>query len=113
MQEYAIYSLTSRIVGEGVPPSVLVRFDVGGANYPVLISQTIEGPTLKEVLKGNAPSFDNAQLTHLQLLGILTRPGDGRASNFIVKGRKIYSVDNDVSFVDPIVQEKIGKDRLF
>ena len=110
MIEHAVYSLTNRIAGKGVPPSTLVRFDVKRSGkeiyYPVLVSQTVEGTPLKEVAKG---PFDNRHLTHLQLLGLITRPGDGRASNFVVRGGVIYSVDNDVSFGEPIVQEGWSK----
>ena len=118
MQEYGVYSLTNRIAGEGVPPSHLVRFDVNfsgrpTASYPVLISKTIKGDNLKKFLNENPnETFSGVSqtpikklLTHLQLLGVLTRPGDGRASNFIINEEGIYSVDNDVSFVDPLVQE--------
>ena len=37
------------------------------------------------------------------LCSILTRPGDGRFSNFIINNGKLYSIDNDISFVEPVV----------
>ena len=114
MQEYAVYSLTSRLSGDGAPASTLIRFDVelSGCkkSYPVLISKTVAGTNLKEVLaKQPNKTFDQEHLTHQLLLGLLTHPGDGRASNFIVTGQgKLICIDNDVSFVEPIVKARMG-----
>ncbi|MGZ3634204.1 MAG: hypothetical protein ACXWM7_08190 [Parachlamydiaceae bacterium] len=48
-------------------------------SYPVLISQTIPGVALD-----TSQPFDNKQWTWMLLAAILTRPGDGRASNYAV-----------------------------
>ena len=81
MQEYAVYSLTNRIVGTGVPPSNLVKFDVElpgqpKLSYPVLVSETVVGTNLKEILIANPKHVFSAKLlTHFLLLGLLTRLG--------------------------------------
>ena len=116
MQEYAVYTLTSRLTGTGVPPSELVRFQVNLSGiplktYPVLISQTIVGENFKDALRKNPHlQVDQEQLTDLLLLGLLTRPGDARAANFIfTPSRGVYSIDNDVSFVEPLVKTPLGQ----
>ncbi|NGX37770.1 MAG: hypothetical protein K1000chlam2_00932 [Chlamydiae bacterium] len=104
--EYAIHTLTYRIMGRATPPTELARFEVRGNIYPVLISRTIIGSRLKTVSLGN---IDSAHLTWMLLCAILTRPGDGKGANYIlgVDG-KIYCIDNDVSLV-----ELMSSGRLF
>ena len=47
----------------------------------------------------------NANYTWTLLCAILTRPGDGRLSNYILDpGHNLYCVDNDISFVEPVVR---------
>lgn len=117
LTEYAIHSFVSRVVGNLTPSVELVRFEVTKGSetsvYPVLISKTIPGASLSD------PSLewedcDHKQWTQMFLATILTRPGDGRPSNYSILGEgkklKIYSVDNDISLVEPIVVKKV-KDR--
>ena len=118
LMEYAIHDLTSRLTGEETPPSELLRFEVtlkGKTKvYPVLVSQTILGKNLKEVLSGN-PSYkpDPKCLTRMLLNAICIRPGDGRASNFVVNNDQLYCIDNDVAFVEPIVRDVIFRNTNF
>lgn len=112
MMEYGVYSLTKRIVGEGASPSTLLRFDVktskGIKTYPVLVSITIPGTNLKTRLAQNPKCIpDPTSFTLLALSQLLTRPGDGRASNYIItKENNLVCVDNDISFVEPITQQE-------
>ncbi|WP_039358377.1 hypothetical protein [Candidatus Protochlamydia amoebophila] len=107
--EYAIHALTARIAGHLSPPTELARFevDVKGKKqiYPVLISKTIQGQTLE-----NAEKLDVKQLTWACLCAVLTRPGDGRFSNYVVEEetQRIFCVDNDISFVEPVIHHFAG-----
>ena len=111
LMEYAIHDLTSRLTGEETPPSELLRFEVTIKGktmvYPVLVSQTVPGKNLKEVLAEN-PRYkpDPKCLTRMLLNAICIRPGDGRSSNFVVNNDQLFCIDNDVAFVEPIVMEK-------
>src|SRR5271170_6036553 len=110
LMEYAIHNLTSRIAGSLTPAVELALFTVRcqgkTKNYPVLISETIPGPSLKE-----SQDLDPKQWTWMLLCSILTRPGDGRLSNYVVKDRQIYCVDNDVSFIEPVVSHVLSLSR--
>ncbi len=99
LMEYAIFSLTSRIAGKLTPASTLVRFDVKGKSYPVLISETIPG----SYWENQKPEIK--QLTRMLLAAILTRPGDGRISNYVLDNGMLYCVDNDICFVEPLTKE--------
>ena len=118
LMEYAIHDLTSRLTGEETPPSELLRFEVTIKGktivYPVLVSQTIPGKNLKEVLAKN-PRYkpDPKCLTRMLLNAICIRPGDGRASNFIVNNDQLFCIDNDVAFVEPIVRKGIFRNTNF
>uniref|UniRef100_UPI000C7CD142 hypothetical protein n=1 Tax=Candidatus Protochlamydia sp. R18 TaxID=1353977 RepID=UPI000C7CD142 len=107
--EYAIHALTARIAGQLSSPTQLARFevDIKGKKrvYPVLISKTIQGQTLE-----NAKQLDVKQLTWACLCALLTRPGDGRFSNYVVeeKTHRIFCVDNDISFVEPVIHYFFG-----
>ncbi|WP_079979327.1 hypothetical protein, partial [Candidatus Protochlamydia sp. R18] len=107
--EYAIHALTARIAGHLSPPTQLARFEVEVKGkkriYPVLISKTIQGQTLQ-----NENQLDVKQLTWACLCAVLTRPGDGRFSNYVVeeKTQRIFCVDNDVSFVEPVIHHSFG-----
>ena len=116
LMEYAIHSLAWRIAGSLTPPSQLACFEVNVKGeirrYPVLISQTIHGKTLQEIEEvGNLDEFDPKQLTWACLLAILTKPGDGRMTNYVVEKdtKGIFSVDNDISFVDPLTENHFTK----
>ncbi|KIC71116.1 DUF294 nucleotidyltransferase-like domain-containing protein [Candidatus Protochlamydia amoebophila] len=107
--EYAIHALTARIAGHLSPPTQLARFevDIKGKKriYPVLISKTIQGQTLE-----NAKNLDVKQLTWACLCALLTRPGDGRFPNYVVEEgtRRIFCVDNDISFVEAVIHYYFG-----
>lgn len=107
LMEAAIHSLTFRIAGRYTPATTLVRFDVEikgvKKSYPVLISETIEGENLSKAY----PSFQpNKSYTWALLMAILTLPGDGKSSNFVVdKQNNLFSIDNDIAFVEPITKE--------
>ena len=109
LMEYAIHSLFFRLAGELTPPTELVRFEVDGRKpYPVLISATVPGETLKmrleTSLKLEKPQW--ARWTWMLLCSILTRPGDGRLSNYVMDPQdNIFCIDNDISFAEPFVQE--------
>ncbi|MGZ3632847.1 MAG: hypothetical protein ACXWM7_00775 [Parachlamydiaceae bacterium] len=100
LMEYAIHNLTSRIAGKLTAPTPLVRFQMGDQCMPILISQTLSGsyPTPGQFL-------DPQQWTWMLLSAVLTHPGDGRVSNYIVEEQKIYCIDNDISFVEPVVSD--------
>lgn len=109
LMEYAIHTLTGRIAGRMTPATQLARFEVSVNSkkqaYPVLISQTVHGNTLEEIeAAGNLEDIDPKQLTWACLSAILTRPGDGRRSNYLVERdtMRIFCVDNDISFMEPL-----------
>ena len=118
LMEYAIHDLTSRLTGEETPPSELLRFEVtlNGKTkvYPVLLTKTISGKNLKEVLSEN-PHYkpDPKCLTRMLLNAICIRPGDGRSSNFVVNNDQLYCIDNDVAFVEPIVRNRMFRNTNF
>lgn len=104
--EFAIHNLLTRIYGELSPPTELVRFAVKGQSYPVLVSRTIFGKTLRE---GNWPQELEAESwdrwAWLQICSVLTKPADGLAANYVFgPNNTIYSVDNDISFAEPVVR---------
>ncbi|MGZ3732782.1 MAG: DUF4116 domain-containing protein, partial [Parachlamydiaceae bacterium] len=105
LMEYAIQSLVSRIAGEYTPPTTLVRFDVEQQgqkkSYPVLISQTIPGENLKTAWPKVTP---NRSYTWNLLVAILTRPQDGRISNYIFHEQDLFCVDNDLAFAEPVTR---------
>ncbi|MBA3237861.1 MAG: DUF4116 domain-containing protein [Parachlamydiaceae bacterium] len=96
LMEYGVHNLCPRIAGDFTPCVELVRFDIGDTFYPVLISRTISGNYWKQ-----GEPLDLKQWTRMLLCAILTRPADGRRSNYIIKDQKIYCIDNDLSFVEP------------
>ena len=113
LMEYAIHNLTSRLAGFLTPSTELLRFEVKGNMYPVLVSETIPGITLRDALKLK-PVLDRTQWTWLLLCAILTRPGDGRLSNYIADTadkNRIYCIDNDYSFVEPVVKGSLFQDQ--
>ena len=118
LMEYAIHDLTSRLTGEETPPTELLRFEVTikakTKVYPVLVSQTITGKSLKEVLAKN-PRYkpDSRCFTRMLLDAICIRPGDGRVSNFVVNGDQLYCIDNDVAFVEPIARKGMFRSTNF
>ena len=122
LMEYAIHNLYFRLYGPLTPPNELVRFEVtiNGKTkvYPVLISETILGPTLKEKenskqeIKFSKASW--ARWSWMLLCSILTKPGDGRMANFILDLLNgIFCVDNDISFVEPVIDNLLSQKIYF
>jgi hypothetical protein len=131
LMEYAIHNLSCRLGGYLTPSHELFRFEVlvGGKTliYPVLISQTISkeskitallaGKEFREVV--SKYGIDMRQYTWLVLTSILTRLGDGKLSNYVFSnknglsaisdGLKIFCVDNDSSFVEPVTSVYFSK----
>ncbi|MGZ6298419.1 MAG: DUF4116 domain-containing protein, partial [Parachlamydiaceae bacterium] len=105
LMEYAIHSFASRIAGEYTPCTTLVRFDVEQQgkkkSYPVLISQTIPGKNLKTVWPKATP---NRSYTWNLLIAILTKPQDGRLSNYVLHEQDLFCIDNDLAFVEPVTK---------
>ncbi|MFS8563935.1 MAG: hypothetical protein LVR00_06325, partial [Rhabdochlamydiaceae bacterium] len=118
LMEFAIHNLFSRLAGSLTPPSELVRFDIQlpgkTLSYPVLISQGIPGPTLKALeASPSLQTLDITRLTWFLLGSLLTRPGDGRLSNYVVKDNLLFCIDNDLSFVEPVTQYRFSKEINF
>jgi len=116
--EHAVHSLMYRIAGRLTPSTQLVRLEVIRDSktkvYPVQISQTIKGKTLKD-LTGldrweQLGETQKAQWTWLFLCSIITQPGDGRNSNYIVDDAgNIFCIDNEISFTEPVISHVFGK----
>lgn len=109
LMEYAIHNLTSRIAGRVTPANLLVRFDVYKGlekkSYPVLISETIQGKSLSDEWQNIIP---NQSYTWNLLCSILTHPGDGRFSNYIIDDtQNLFCLDNEYSFVELADQGKV------
>jgi NLR family CARD domain-containing protein 3 len=121
LMEYAVYNLITRIIGVGAPVTELARFELSANGrrqppYPVLISETIPGTTIDALL--TPPNYNvrvsPAHFTWMCLVSLLTRPGDGRAANYVVTPQGlIYCVDNDISLVEPIVRDRSGREVKF
>ena len=103
--EYAIYNLTSRIAGYLMPATELVSFEVKGKRYPVLVSETIQGVSLRNAINDPKQPFNSEQWTWHLLCSLLMRPGDGHLSNYILAKTKIFCIDNDYAFVEPVVDK--------
>ncbi|NGX62299.1 MAG: hypothetical protein K940chlam9_01796, partial [Chlamydiae bacterium] len=100
LMEYAIHSLTHRIMGKATPAITLARIEIPDKKlvYPVVISETISG---KEI--DPEENLDKKHLTWLRLCEILTKPGDGRLSNYVERAGKVYPIDNDIAFMEPVI----------
>ena len=109
--EYAVGNLVHRLFTNGPPPTQLARvtFSKGleKRSYPVLFSQTVPG----KVFNPEQDKVNPAQLTELLISHVLTLPGDANARNFIFSESKLRCIDNDVSFVDPVIAHPILKFR--
>lgn len=113
LMEYAIHSLTSRIADSPLtPPSLLVRFEDSRSGrtvrYPVLLSQTVPGVTLKTLeapLDALSPQA-RRQWTWALLCTLLTKPADGRPDNYILtEDHRVMCIDNDISFAEPLLKK--------
>lgn len=120
--EYAVYCLMHRVAGPLSPATKLVRLEVVRGSslkvFPVQVSRTVEGQTLKDQL--GLESWDQledsqkARWTWLFLCSILTAPGDGRNSNYVIDFQgAIFCIDNEISFVEPVLSTVLGKTVAF
>ena len=105
LMEYAIHKLFFHLAGDLTPTTELVRFEVDGKKmYPVLVSTTVTGNTLKKRLSQPLELEGGrqwARWTWMLLCSFLVRIGDGRTSNYILDDQdNISCVDNDISFVE-------------
>ena len=94
------------------------QFTETNTSHSVQVSQAIAGELLGDFLHQahQTPSlFDMLDRPHVQRLilsSLLTRPADAKADNAIVTfpdksgQRRIISIDNDLSFADPVIQER-------
>ncbi|HEY5259057.1 MAG TPA: hypothetical protein VIJ46_00290, partial [Rhabdochlamydiaceae bacterium] len=111
LMEDGMHDLFYRVGGDLTPASELFRFEVKVGNktkmYPVTISTTIPGTTLKDSL-GQRLVFADKQwerLTWMRLCTVLTYSGDGRLSNYLLDPQlDVYCVDNEVSLLPPILK---------
>lgn len=119
LMEALVHSLTHRILGAGSPPAILARIEIapGPLNsgkerliYPVQISETVQGERLTDT-----SDLDLSHLTHMRLCEILTKPLDGRISNYLIEkaSRKVYCIDADVSLGEPVLLKRDGRKITF
>ena len=110
MMDYAVHALNERIFGEGTPSVELLRFEIEGEDLPipVLASTTLGDYSLGQAIEKDIHLY-HPSFTKQLLLDLLTKPGDGRASNRVVgKDGFISSIDNEVSFVEPTIRTMFG-----
>jgi tetratricopeptide (TPR) repeat protein len=118
--EEAIRMLAVQLFGGCTAQSELFRFqDRDGQIYSILMSQEVPGQNLHEVLMNRRDDFlmklDSYRFTQLFFLSLLVNPEDGKPDNYILSpyiskdckaSYQIICIDNDHSFVPPIVKEK-------
>ncbi|PJD96745.1 MAG: hypothetical protein CK425_05220 [Parachlamydia sp.] len=106
LMEYAVYALIGRFEAQLAPPVELARFEVQNKVYPVLISPTVDGRALGENDRCESSSF-----TWGCLLAILTKPGDGRFSNYLKERstERLVIIDEEMSFFEPLTCESQKK----
>ena len=120
--ELAYYEFAMRLVGEGVPPSVLGRLDVPGKKsrirgkqkietIPLLLSQTVKGHGLNA--HEDITSIDAKRYSQLFIMTVLTLVEDDKPDNFIVEAENaaralLSSIDNDHILVPPFVKGKLN-----
>jgi hypothetical protein len=114
--EYAAGTLARLLVGWGAPYVKLARFVEGDKKYPVLISQTVEGELLSDLLKkSNANELhshlDPKRFSQRVVIDLLLNPEDAKPSNYIAvinPNSGLYSlvcIDNDRSFFPALMVE--------
>lgn len=110
--EYAINRLNKLLIGRGSPVHDLCLFTYQAKKHLLLISETIEGMTLRDhFMQDPYFSMDPQEYSLLFFLALLTNPEDGSSRNFIVSNRSITCIDNDHVFVDKVVDEKMTNTR--
>ena len=116
--EYAASRLAQLLVGFGLPLVEIARIEVGKAVYPVLLSQSISGNPLDEVLKeATRLPLEPRSFSEMMLLNLFLSPEDGKPDNFILARRRnrittageprlsLVNVDNDRSFYPSVIEE--------
>ena len=110
LMEYAIHSFYSRLTECLSPETELVRMEVKFRGKdpvicPVLISRTVVGKKLEDFSENKLTKQTWMQWSWHILAALITKPGDGRRSNYIcTEDFLIYNIDNDISFVDPVIK---------
>lgn len=107
LMEYGVGNFLSRLAGKSTPCTVLARLEIKGKKlaYPLLISETIEGEPFTETSSAN---LDKKHLSRQLFARILYRPGDESLPNLIKAQARVYCVDNDIAFVEPIEQKLVS-----
>lgn len=124
--EEEVGELSRLLFRQGTPYTKLLRIKFGTTylEKPLLVSEGIEGKTLKEAAEQDPielQHLNQRQISEMILLAILTHPEDGNTKNFIVhpvgntyeRGRTydLIPIDNDRSFVPGIaLEETAGKE---
>jgi hypothetical protein len=121
--EYQVKQLDQLLFEQGIPETRLLKIEQGEKVHACLGSKTVEGEDLLFILEEHPEYLEKLDLDNfgaLVILGLLTDPGDAKPDNFIGKfiltpdGREIsqlrlMSIDNDISFIPPIIQRYKGK----
>ena len=115
LMEYAIHNFTMRLIGRGTTPSLLLRFETieeaENTSIPVLATITLHGTPISG---SSNIRVNQRSLTWMLIRSVLIKPGDERASNFILdQNKEIYCHDNDVAFVVPLVRTGVIKRRPY
>lgn len=76
-----------------------------GHSWPVLVSKTVKGESLKD-WQG---TFDPTAFVDSVFFHLVIRPYDGKADNFIVEKNRAIGIDNDLSFTDTVVRQRNGE----
>ncbi|MBL8675911.1 MAG: hypothetical protein JNJ47_00550, partial [Alphaproteobacteria bacterium] len=108
--EYAIHLLHHKLIGQGTPPSELIK--IGKEAF--LVSLGIEGDNLQDVLK-NTPDLlqqlEPQSLSALILMTMLTNPEDSKPDNYILNPLpfkpnqySLISVDNDHALIPTLAR---------
>jgi hypothetical protein len=113
--EEAISVFIRKMVPEGAPYSELfILFNKLGCKWPVLVSQGVEGRTLRDVLEKD-PSIlhhlEPKRLSYLLLATMLINPEDGKRDNYILAllpggHYQIVCIDNERAFVPPVAADR-------
>ena len=117
--EYAAGCLARLLVGWGAPYVQLARLVDGNKVYPILLSQTISGELLSDLLKKNDANqlyekLDHKRYSQRVLLSLLLNQEDAKPSNFIAVAHhsstgnirySLFCIDNDRSFFQAVMEE--------
>lgn len=124
--EYAAGRLAHLLVGWGTPYVQLARLTDGEKIYPILLSQTIEGPLLSDLLKVEDANqlhkrLDPKHYSQRVVLSLLLGEEDGKPSNYVATSvapsdtssnssgntpsYEIVCIDNDHCFSKALIEE--------